>query len=81
MSSNSYSITKEQSDAIEKIYHYKEILESLKEAIVICGNVTIGEAIDMMKKKAFYNEPSPCLSELQKLNEHVEFLRSKENDR
>lgn len=81
MSSKSFSITKEQSDAIEKMYHYKEILESLKEAIVICGNVTIGEAIDMMKKKAFYNEPSPCLSELQKLNEHVEFLRSKENDR
>lgn len=81
MSSNSFSITKEQSDAIEKMYHYKEILESLKEAIVICGNVTIGEAIDMMKKKAFYNEPSPCLSELQKLNEHVEFLRNKENDR
>lgn len=78
MSSNSFSITKEQSDAIEKMYHYKEILESLKEAIVICGNVTIGEAIDVMKKKAFYNEPSPCLSELQKLNEHVEFLRSKE---
>ena len=81
MSSNSFSITKEQSEAIEKMYHYKEILESLKEAIVICGNVTIGEAIDVMKKKAFYNEPSPCLSELQKLNEHVEFLRSKENDR
>lgn len=76
---NNYSITKEQSEAIDKMYHYKEILESLKEAIVICGNVTIGEAIDMMKKKAFYNEPSPCLSELQKLNEHVEFLRSKEN--
>lgn len=81
MSSNCFSITKEQSDAIEKMYHYKEILESLKEAIVICGNVTIGEAIDVMKKKAFYNEPSPCLSELYKLNEHVEFLRSKENDR
>lgn len=81
MSSNIFSITKEQSDAIKKMYHYKEILESLKEAIVICGNVTIGEAIDVMKKKAFYNEPSHCLSELQKLNEHVEFLRSKENDR
>ena len=79
MSSNCFSITKEQSDAIKKMYHYKEILESLKEAIVICGNVTIGEAIDVMKKKAFYNEPSPCLSELQKLNEHVEFIRSKEN--
>lgn len=80
MSSNSFSITKELCDEIEKMYHYKEILESLKEAICICGDVTIGEAIEMMKKKAFYNEPSPCLSELQKLNEHLEFLRSKEND-
>lgn len=81
MSSNSFSITKEQSDAIEKMYHYKEILESLEEAVLICGNVTIGEAIDMMKKKAFYNEPSDSLSQWSKLNECIDALISKENDR
>jgi len=75
---NCYSITKEQSEAIEKMYHYQEILKSLKEARVICDDVTLGEAIEIMKKKTFYNEPSSSLSEWQKLNECVEALRSKE---
>lgn len=76
---NNYSITKEQSEAIDKMFHNQEILISLREAYGILGDIKLSEAIEKMKRKTFYNEPSPCLSELQKLNEHVEFLRSKEN--
>ena len=71
---NHYSITKEQSEAIDKMFHNQEILISLREAYSILGDIKLSEAIEKMKRKTFYNEPSDELSQLDKLRELNESL-------
>lgn len=74
----SASISKEQSEAIDKMIRYQEIIEALKEACDICGDVSLTDAIETMRRKTYYNEPSDSLSQWSKLNECIDALISKE---
>ncbi len=56
---NSYSITAEESQQIQKEYEITEMLVGLHKAYLEVGDIKISEAIAQLEKKTRFNQYNP----------------------